>query len=128
MLNPEDAFAQWPVKIGRIEVDDTGTRTYTMDNSLYTSLSANNDDIALYDIISDHWSAHTPDIRYSFPSPSAGDLTEMQSNGYAVQNLAQGAVRVFKSTEEILVEPASMRTTTTRYESGVRVERHVPFR
>jgi hypothetical protein len=125
ILNPTEAFAEWPVKMGRIEYDNSGTRIYDTEGKLYQDIPSDSARSAERLQLAQLRQNNSSDAPTSFPMPDAGTLSALQNSGYVVNNLPQGAVKLGKDNLEALYEPQQMRITRTKYHNDSPVESSV---
>lgn len=125
VLNPEEQYADWPYKVGRIETDMSGTRVYKTDGSLYRSMPADAEELTNYQNLKNHFYNQLPPVNSTYPMPSANDLIDLQATGATIFYLPGNALRIRLGEHEALFEPLLMQTTQTRYESQSVVEKRI---
>lgn len=123
ILNPEEAYAEWPQKVGRFEIDGAGVRVYKTDGTLYKTLPADAAEVAGYQTLKSYFINHDPAINTTFPMPSAGDLIDLQAAGATVFTLPDNALRIRLGNQETLLEPSLLQVTHTRLEGQTVVEK-----
>lgn len=123
-LNPQEAYSEWPTKIGRVEINAAGVQIYQPNGSLYSNLPADSAKQVQYAEMKQHFAANTPHIMYAFPSaPTAVEITDIQANGGTVLMMAQGAWQISAAGISTLWQPALNRITRTTYAGDAVVEK-----
>lgn len=125
ILNANEAFSEWPVKMGRIEYDNNGTRIYDTEGKLYQDIPSDSARSAERHELAQLRKNNSSDAPSTFPMPDASTLSALQNSGYIVNNLPQGAVKLAKGDMEALYEPQQLRITRTKYHNDSPVESSV---
>lgn len=68
ILNPEEAYAEFPHHIGRIEINQAGMQIFSTNNELYRDMPADSASQAEYISIRNLLSGNDPSIMYAFPA------------------------------------------------------------
>jgi hypothetical protein len=124
VLNPEEAYEEWPNPIGRTEVDAQGTRSFSPDGALLNTTPADSAYTARYQSIKSELQNSVPKVMYHFPLPGTDLLTNLQNDGWAVINLPNNGVQVQKGGQTIVYEPNVMQITTSKYQGDLLESRH----
>ena len=126
ILNPEEAYAEFPHHIGRIEINQMGMQVFEPSGTLYLNIPADSAYQAAYNTMRNRMADNDPGIMYEFPSaPDASTVQAMQSAGVTVAFFGNGAWQASNGSLQTLVEPALNRITSTILESGMPVETRV---
>ena len=125
ILNPQEVYAEWPEAMGRLEIDQTGVRTYRTDGTLFNTLPASAEDASIYQTVKELSAEKDVIISTAFPMPDVAALNNLSNEGWTVQNLSGDAVQLTKSNTRLLLEPANKRSTTFTYEGTNTVEKRV---
>ncbi|MDX1912446.1 MAG: T9SS type A sorting domain-containing protein [Saprospiraceae bacterium] len=119
IMNPEEAYSEFPRKIGRIEINQAGMQIYGVDNALYTSMPADSAYQADYTAMRNRHINGDIQIMTIFPShPNAQGIQNIQAQGGIVTSLSNGAWQINIAGVTTLFEPAALRITTTRFEGA----------
>jgi hypothetical protein len=127
ILNPDELYAQWPVKIGRFEGDSSGMRIYKTNDTLYHEHKADSVEIAEYAETRDFYAQQNSADLFTFPMPDSISLAAQMdtTEDMTVQYLDSGSVLVSSQEYESLYEPAARRITHSRYEGERLQEKNV---
>jgi hypothetical protein len=130
ILNPEEAYSEFPHKIGRIEMNQTGMQIFGTDNNLYLAMPADSSFQADYNTMRTRHSNSEIQLMSVFPSaPDAQSIQHIQMQGGAVTLLANSAWQINFSGFSTLFEPTEHRITSSRFEGGqlheTRVQKYV---
>lgn len=115
ILNPAEAYAEFPIHIGRIEINDSGMQVFDTNNALYQDFPA--DDIYRkdYENAQKRLEKKLPKIMYEFPpAPDAATIQQIEAMGGSVVLLPDGAWKLTMGDNVTLYEPASSRITTSK--------------
>lgn len=119
ILNPAEAYADFPRHIGRIEINQQGMQVYDTDGILYQNIVADAKYQSEYNAMSDILAEDKAPIMYDFPSPPNAMATQqIQAGGGTVTWLPNNAWELSNGDRTIRFEPAKGRITTTNYEEG----------
>jgi hypothetical protein len=124
VLNPEEAYEEWPVPIGRIEVDEQGTRSFSASGTLINETPADSIYSVRYQNMKVDLSSTTPKVLYSFPLPSSDMLSNLQNDGWAVSNLSNNGVKLQKNGNVIEYNLNTMQVTTSKYQGDLLETKH----
>ena len=120
ILNPEEAYAEFPHHIGRIEINQAGKQIFGTNGALYRDMPADSAYQAEYNAMRNFLSSGSPGIMYEFPSmPDAGTIQMIEGLGGAATILPNNTWQVTMGTTQTLFEPNSSRITSTLYEGEV---------
>lgn len=117
ILNPAEAYADFPHRIGRIEINQQGIQVYGTDGNLYRNHPTDVEYQADYNSMRTLLSESTVPIMYNFPSaPNSTTIQAIQAAGGTVTMLQGNAWEFSKSGNTTKFEPQSKRITSTKYE------------
>ena len=117
ILNPEEAYAEFPHHIGRIEINQAGKQIFDTNGALYRDMPADSAYQAEYNSMRNLLSSGSPGIMYEFPSiPDAGTIQMIEGSGGTATILPNSTWQVTMGTTQTLFEPISSRVTSTVYE------------
>lgn len=120
MLNPEQAYSEFPVMLGRIEINQAGKQIYDTKGQLYHSMPADSAYSAHYDLMRQQLADNPVQLMLEFPAmPDGAEIQAIQAEGGMFQVLENNAWKIFKGDEQLLFEPLENKITNKRYESGV---------
>lgn len=120
VLNPEEAYAEFPHHIGRIEINQAGKQIFGTNGALYRDMPADSAYQAEYNSMRNFLISGSPSIMYEFPTvPNAEAIQALQAAGGSIAMLANNAWQVTMGANQTSYEPALNRITSTAYESGV---------
>lgn len=126
ILNPEEAYSEWPTKVGRIEISAAGTRIYQTNGSLYVDLPADAAAQARYAALKENLADRSPQVMYNFPlPPNEAAANQIQANGGEVNMLSQGAWKISGNGIELLYEPAFSWITRATYQGDQIAEKDI---
>jgi Secretion system C-terminal sorting domain len=120
ILNPEEAYADFPHHIGRIEINQQGIQVYDTDDSLYLNIPAEVEYQADYNSMRNLLAESTVPIMYDFPTaPDSATIQVIQGAGGTVTMLANGVWEISGNGNTTRFEPGEGRITRTNYEGNV---------
>gem|GEM_PF-2182442 len=85
ILNPEEAYAEFPHHIGRLKINQMGIQIFETNGTLYQNIPADSAYQAEYNTMRNLLANNAPGIMYEFPSvPSPSTVQVIQSTGGTV--------------------------------------------
>ncbi len=112
ILNPEEAYADWPKPVGRYEIDENEIRVYNPAGVLMQSIMPDSAMSAMQEGLKE-LHANTPlTFQYEFPAMDQEKITELENQGKEVAPLGNGAYKIEDSLKYQVYDPAYKRIFT----------------
>lgn len=124
VLNPEEVDADFPVKVGRIQIDSSGSRSFKTDGTLYRDSKADSAFIVQYNQMRQLYAENPPPVLYHFPIPSQEAIDQMIASGQvSVDSLPGNVLYVNGENIKQYFDPNINTITTSLYEEGFLLEK-----
>jgi hypothetical protein len=110
ILNPAEAYHDWPQPIGRYEIDSSGIRVYSPAGLLLQNIAPDSAMTALHKMTQELNAANEPNFKYDFPVMDTEKITALENEGKEVQALGNDAYQIKDALQYNVYDPAYKRT------------------